>query len=73
MKINWLYIGIGAVVLYLVHRYMNDSEDFANAGGRSWLSKADNKPCICNGQWIGNMPTGRCTRKCRKANYYEFH
>lgn len=64
MKINWLYVGIGAVVLYVVYRYMMNPEEKAFAGGE--------EPCTCQGQFIGMMSPRKCERMCRKANNFNF-
>ena len=62
-KINWLYVGVGAVVLYMIYKRFY-AEDKASAGGMYSLQAG--KKCQCTVTINGQTYTHEC--KCRKCD-----
>ena len=69
-NINWLHVVIGAVVLYVVYKYMVAPEETSSAIGGEIKEKE--KPCYCQGQFIGYFKPKRCDTKCHRANNFNF-
>lgn len=78
LKNKMLMLLVAVVVLYVVYKKFwkegVEEEPKAGAGGLMSLmgAREEDEPCVCEGQFIGNMSPRKCRKMCRKAHHFNF-